>query len=93
MAAIARDLGVAVQTLHHGVQQARIPDGSGAGLSPGERDELVRLRRQVQTLEREREIHQNATAFCAKETLEAAINSLRRRRPAIRSRCCVGYWT
>lgn len=69
VAAIARDLGVSYQTLHHWVQQARASAQPPDGLSGVEREELVRLRRQVKTLEMEREILKKATAFFAKESL------------------------
>jgi transposase len=43
-------------------------DDPGGALTTAEREELQRLRRQVRTLEMEREILKKATAFFAKES-------------------------
>jgi transposase len=71
IAAVARDLGVSGETLRLWVRQAEIDAGRGQPdeLTTTEREELTRLRRQVKTLEMEREILRKATAFFAKETL------------------------
>ena len=68
---VARDLGVSAETLRLWVRQAEVNAGRGRPdeLTTTEREELVRLRRQVKTLEMEREILKKATAFFAKETL------------------------
>ena len=64
---IAKDLGVADQTLRNWVQHAERDDGLREALSPNEREELRQLRREVRTLRQEREILKKAAAFFAKE--------------------------
>jgi len=65
---IAKDLGVADQTLRNWLQQAEIDDGVRDALTPSEREELRYLRREVRTLRQEREILKKAAAFFAKES-------------------------
>ena len=65
---IAKDLGVAEQTLRNWVRHAEIEDGVRDELAPNERDELRQLRREVRTLRQEREILKKAAAFFAKES-------------------------
>lgn len=65
---IAKDLGVADQTLRTWVQHAEIEDGVRDALAPDEREELRQLRREVRTLRQEREILKKAAAFFAKES-------------------------
>jgi transposase len=65
---IAKDLGVADQTLRNWVQHAGIDGGAGDALAPSEREELRHLRREVRTLRQEREILKKAAAFFARES-------------------------
>src|SRR5215212_9305663 len=65
---IAKDLGVADQTLRTWVQHAEIDDGVREALAPSEREELRQLRREVRTLLQEREILKQAAAFFARES-------------------------
>ena len=68
---MARDLGIASETLRLWVRQAEVDAGRGGPgeLTTAEREELVRLRREVKTLQMEREIRKKAAAYFAKETL------------------------
>src|SRR3954465_3607157 len=68
LARIAKDLGVADQTLRNWVQHAEIDDGTREALAPSEREALRQLRREVRTLRQEREILKKAAAFFAKES-------------------------
>ena len=67
---LAADLGVSAEALRHWLRQADADAGRGqpGELTTGERDELRRLRREVKTLQQEREILKKAAAFFAKET-------------------------
>jgi len=71
IAEVAADLGVSGESLRKWVQQAKIDAGEGppGALTTDEREELRQLRRQVKTLEMEREILRKAAAFFAKEAL------------------------
>lgn len=64
----ARDLGLNPATLRHWISAARPPAPPPEPLATDEREELVRLRRRVRTLEEEREILKKAAAFFARET-------------------------
>ena len=64
---LAKDLGVADQTLRNWVRHAEL-DGGREALAPNEREELRQLRREVRTLRQEREILKKAAAFFAKES-------------------------
>ncbi len=68
--AVARELDLTETAVRRWVAQAEIDSGRGpaGALTTAEREELVRLRRQVKTLEMEREILKKATAFFAKES-------------------------
>jgi transposase len=65
---VARDLGVAEQTLHTWLRQAD-PDAGRRhdGLTTSEREELNRLRRENRILRKEREILRKASAYFARE--------------------------
>jgi transposase len=65
---LAKDLGVADQTLRTWVQHAEIDDGAREALAPNEREELRHLRREVRTRRHEREILKKAAAFFANES-------------------------
>lgn len=69
VAQIARQLEIAVDTLHHWLKQADINAGlRHDGLTTEETEEVRRLRREIKTLREEREILVKAATFFAKET-------------------------
>src|SRR5690348_8056337 len=70
MPEVAQELGISDQTLRNWLHQADVDAGKGerGELTTAEREELRRLRREVKTLEQEREILKKAAAFFAKET-------------------------
>jgi len=68
---LAADLGVSSEALRHWLRQADTDEGRGqpGDLTADERDELRRLRREVKTLQQEREILRKAAAYFAKDAL------------------------
>jgi transposase len=64
---VARELNIGETVVRRWVQQAEA-SGSADTLSPDERAELQRLRKEIQELRMEKEILRKATAFFAKES-------------------------
>jgi transposase len=66
---VARDLDLTETALRRWIEQSDAAGGAPAEgpLTPAERQELRRLRREVRTLQMEKEILKKATAFFAKE--------------------------
>ena len=67
VAKIAEDLGIAESCLRNWMKQADIDDGKRHGLSSDEREELVRLRRELRVAKMEVEILKRAAAYFAKD--------------------------
>ena len=69
LARVARDLTLTESSLRNWVKQADIDEGHGpdGALTTEEREELRRLRREVRTLEMERDFAKKAAAFFAKD--------------------------
>ena len=65
LAQVARDLGVADQTLRNWIAQSDVDEGRRGGLTSDEREELRRLRRENRVLREERAILKEAAAFFA----------------------------
>ena len=66
---IAKDLGIAHQSLRNWVKQVDLDSGRRTdGFTTEEREEIRRLRRENRILREEREILRKAAAFFAKET-------------------------
>ncbi len=66
---VARDIGVASTTLGKWVNQAEVDAGRGpsGALTTEEREELIRLRREVRQVRQERDFLKKASAFFARE--------------------------
>jgi transposase len=69
VAAVARDLGLTESSLRNWVEQGRADRTKGkTGLTTAEREELVRLRKELRVVQEEREILKKAAAFFAKQS-------------------------
>lgn len=70
IAQVAKDLDLTETALREWVKRAEVDAGKGppGALATAEREELLRLRREVKRLEMEREILKKAAAFFAKES-------------------------
>ena len=69
VAAVARDLGLTESSLRNWVEHARADRTKGkTGLTTAEREELVRLRKELRIVQEEREILKKAAAFFAKQS-------------------------
>jgi transposase len=64
---VARDLGISDSVLYDWVKKFGVRPGA-VPVTPDERDELIRLRRENRILREERDILKKATAFFAKES-------------------------
>ena len=69
VARAAKDLGISDSCLRNWIRQDEIDAGSREGLSSGEREELVALRRRARVLETEVEILKRASAYFARENV------------------------
>lgn len=61
IADVAADLGISEQTIYSWRRQDRIDRGLAAGLTTGERAELVAARTRIRELETELAVHRRAT--------------------------------
>ena len=67
VADVAKELGVAVQTLGNWVRQERIDRGEREGTSTEVREENARLKREMKRLTMERDLLKRSVAFWVKE--------------------------
>jgi len=66
---VAEEFGISTDSVRRWVQQAERDQGTRKdGVSSAEREELVRLRREIRRLKMEREILSKAAAWFARET-------------------------
>jgi transposase-like protein len=68
IADVAREFELIDQTVGNWVRAEKIERGEREGLSRDEREELVKLRREVKRLTTERDLLKRATAFWVKES-------------------------
>lgn len=61
IADVASDLGISEQTIYSWRHQDRVDQGLDAGLTTGERAELVAARKRIRELETELVVHRRAT--------------------------------
>ncbi len=66
---IASDLGISSSCLRNWMKQADVDQGRQEGISTGDREELVRLRRELRVAKMENEILKRAAAFFAQENI------------------------
>nr|WP_317452732.1 transposase [Streptomyces sp. CBMA29] len=63
---VSKDLGVNAESLRHWVRKAQSANGAdGDAVTPAEREELKRLRKQVRELELEKEILRKSAQYFA----------------------------
>jgi transposase len=67
-AELAREFEPTANTIRYWVKQADVDEGLEAGETTEEKEEIRRLRREVNQLKMEREILKKATAWFARET-------------------------
>ncbi len=66
-AQVARDLGIRPELLYKWISQFGPKSDGSSGVSPDERDELIRLRRDLRRVEQERDILKKAIGIFTKE--------------------------
>jgi transposase len=69
LAEVAADFDVSPESVRRWMRQADVDDGVKDGLTTTEQQEVVRLRREIRTLEMENEILRRAAAYFAKDAL------------------------
>ena len=69
VAQIAEDLGISDSCLRNWMARADIDEGRRDGVSSGEREELIELRRELRVTKMENEILKRAAAYFARENV------------------------